>query len=73
MDILLNDNHYDHTLNDAEIVELGISQQIVKDDIYMPHTSSIHKNNSIEPFKRGYVLIDNEKGNSIDNMMYFNI
>jgi hypothetical protein len=72
MDIFFNDNHYDHTLNDAEIVELGISQQIIKEDIYMPCNSSINKNNTIEPFKRGYVLIDNEKGNSIDNM-YFNI
>ena len=65
MDIFLNNNNCDHTLNDAEIVELGISQQIVKDDIHMSCSSRINKNNSIEPFKRGYVLIDTEKGNGI--------
>lgn len=60
----ISDGHYyyDHTLNDAEIVELGISQQIISNDIYMPCNPNINRNNKREPFIRGYVLIDNEKG-----------
>ena len=63
MDNTLYDHYYyDHTLNDAEIVELGISQQIVNKDIYVPCSPNINKNNKMEPLIRGYVLIDNEKG-----------
>ena len=62
-DEILDDHYYyDHTLNDAEIVELGISQQIISNDIYMPCSPNINKNNKKQPFIRGYVLIDNEKG-----------
>ena len=59
-----NDDHsfYDHTLNDAEMVELGISQQLVCDDVYKPCSPSINKANRKQPFIRGYVLIDNERG-----------